>query len=381
MRKLSIGIVIESLHMHGGVERRTSELVRHLISAGHEVDIYANRWDESTLEGVGFHRIPMLKLGRSMKPLSFARFCSALIPKSKHDIIHTQTRIFRYDVATLGVGCHRAYLDAVCIDPETAPDKGFHRAVLRIESEMLGPEKFAAKNRIIVNSNMCKQELMERYSVPEASIHVVHNGVDHEAFSPDIRMNLRAEARKSLGLSQDDIAVLYVGAGFHRKGLDTLIEAIGQLDKQFKLLIVGKGNRDAYNDSAHGLGIADQLIWAGQSDDVTRHYAAADVFVLPTRYDPFANSTLEALACGVPVITTTSNGVSEILRDGIDGFIVERDSPQDIAERLLALADDENLRERIGSAGHKAVEPYTWQRTAEQTMAVYDAIIADRGAA
>jgi UDP-glucose:(heptosyl)LPS alpha-1,3-glucosyltransferase len=369
------------------VERRTSELVKGLLSAGHDVHVYASRWDRKqvrqahcrAVKGVTFHRVPMLKLGRAMKPLSFAWGCSALIPKSRHDLIHTQARIFRYDVATLGVGCHRAYLDAVGIDPDKTRDKWFHRAVLHIERSMLSPARLAAGAEIIVNSNMVKGELIGYYSVPEESIHVVHNGVDREAFSPEARTALRDEARSKLGLSPDEVAVLYVGAGFERKGLDTLISAIGSIgDLPCRLVIVGRGNRSPYMCA-----LQREMIWAGESDGagMARYYAAADIFALPTRYDPFANSTLEALASGLPVVTTTANGVSEILEDGVSGHIVKPSDPEMLADRIRTLAGSSRLREQMSTAGLRAVEPYTWQRTTEQTMAVYESIVSRKGKA
>ena len=383
MRKLNVAIVVENFHTGGGVERRTSELVKGLLSAGHEVHVYANRCEPNAAHGAHFHFIPILKLGRAMKPLSFAWFCSTMIRSSKHDLVHTQARIFRYDVATLGVGCHRAYLDAVGIDPTRAPDRWFHRAVLYIERSMLAANT-NSRIRIILNSNRCKAELVNYYGVSAESIAVVRNGVDHAVFSPESRSSLRSVARAELDISPEESVVLFVGSGFQRKGLDTLIEAAGHLqDKSaLKLLIVGRGRRDEYAKLAADLGLEERLIWVGRADssDMARFYAAADMFALPTRYDPFANSTMEALACGVSVVTTSANGVSEILEDGVDTFIVEPGDVEALSERLATLTDDADLRQRLGLNGCKAVEPYTWQRTTEQTMAVYEAMLPGGGA-
>ena len=107
------------------------------------------------------------------------------------------------------------------------------------------------------------------------------------------------------------------------------------------------------------------------------YYAAADIFALPTRYDPFANSTMEALASGVPVITTRSNGVSEIVEDGRDAFVVDANDHEALADRLGLLVGDPDLCKTIGRAGFKAAEPFTWERTAQETMAVYERMIGD----
>jgi len=357
MRKLSVAIVVESLHAGGGVERRTSELARGLLDSGHEVHVYANRWDPHACSAQ-FHRIPMLRLGRAMKPLSFAWFAGRAIPESRHDLVHTQARVYRFDMATLGVGVHRAYLDAL-----GNKESAFDRAVLRIERAMFSP---GDKRRVIVNSRKCKAESVEYYRFPEERIHVVYNGVDSDAFAPN--PEIRESARREFGISPDDIAILFVGPGFQRKGLDTLIQAAKNLPGSVKVLVVGKGKS-----------IEDQrLIRVGQTDSMERCYAAADIYALPTRYDPFANSTMEALASGLPVVTTTSNGVSEIMQDGENGLIIRPNDPDALTIRLRALAEDSNLRERLGSAGRVAVQPYTWQETTRQTMAVYEKFLAEK---
>ena len=378
MNKLNVAIVVESLHLHGGVERRTSELVKGLLSSGHEVHVYANRWDPRAAEGATFHRIPMLKLDRVIKPLSFAWFCSALIPRAKHSLVHTQARIFRYDISTLGVGCHRGYLDALGIDPETSAERRFHKAILRIERSMFKPGNYV---RILCNSAMVKGEIINYYNVPEDRVAVVYNGVDSDLFSPERRSELRDSARRELGLSPDELAVIYAGNGFTRKGLDTLVEAVGRSRYSgiMKILVVGRGKKEDYEKLAADCGIPGRLIWVGQSTDIMRHYAAADLFALPTRYDPFANSTMEALACGLPVITTRSNGVSEILNDGTDGFVIDRNDPDALSERIDVLAGDQELRQSMGSLGRALVEPFTWRRTAEETICAYGAVMQDRG--
>lgn len=380
MRKLNVAMVVESFHSTGGIERRTSELVRGLASAGHQVHVYANRRMADPFDGlVKFHYIPMLKLSSRMKPLSFAWACSMLIPKSAHDLIHTQVRIFRYHVATLGIGCHQAYLNAMGSDPSTKRREAFHRTVLEIERKMLAQERFAAGGKIITNSHRCKSEFIQYYGIPSDSIAVIHNGVDQEAFSPLQRPDLGPEVRKSLGVSPDEPVILFVGTGFERKGLDTLIRALGTLRSRSRarLIVVGRGDRDACSALAAAHGVEDRLLWVPRSDssEMAGYYAAADIFVLPTRYDPFANSTMEALASGLPVITTTVNGVSEILRDNESALLVEPDDAAAISDRLSALVEDGGLRERLGASGRRAVEPYTWQQTTEKTLALYQSLL------
>lgn len=332
------------------------------MNAGHEVHIFANRWERDVSPGAILHAVPMLKLNRTTKDLSYSWVSSVLAGRLRPDIVHTQTRVFKYDIATLGGGCYMAYLDAVKIERNTSRE----RATLAIERAMLSPEGFAKGRRIILNSGKCRDEYIEYYGAPEENLEVVYNGVDSDTFRP--RPDIRAAARKEFGLLPNDVAVLFVGPGFQRKGLDTLIQAAKNLPGSVKVLVVGKGKS-----------IEDQrLIRVGQADSMERCYAAADIFALPTKYDPFANSTMEALASGLPVVTTTSNGVSEIMQDGENGLIIGPNDPDALTIRLRTLAEDSNLRERLGSAGRVAVQPYTWQETTRQTMAVYEKFLAEK---
>ncbi len=378
MKTLSVALVLENYHRGGGVERRTSELAHGLLAAGHDVHVYSMGYQaDGNDDGISFHRIPVLKLGRRIKALSFAWSCSAFIPRARHDIIHTQARIYRYNVATMGVGCHKAYMDAMDVDADTDREAAFHRAMLSIERAMMAKTQSDGA-KIITNSHRCKSEFIRYYGVPETSITVIHNGVDQITFTPN--RESAVSMRENLGLSPEDTMLLFVGGGFQRKGLDTLIRALGRLrNKNARVAIVGRGGRDEWNKLAADLGVLDALIWCGKADaeQMASYYAAADAFVLPTRYDPFANSTMEALASGLPVITSTANGVSEILKDGESALLMDAGDAEALADRLSTVMRDEALRLRLGLAGRKAVEPYTWQATTEKTMNIYGSVMSD----
>lgn len=367
-------MVVENLHLHGGVERRTSLLVKELISIGHEVHIYARKCDPEAVGSAVSHHLPILRFDRSIKALSFAASASLFVRHSKHQLIHTQARVFSYDLATLGMGCHRGYMVAMGIELANSPDRRYDEAVLRIERSMFFPGNYG---RIIVNSNMVKSQIVSHYGVPEEAIDTVYNGVDSQAFSPQNRSQFRDRLRDQLSIQPDEVVAVYAGAGFRRKGLDTIISAMGKLrcGNRVRLMVVGRGREDEYRKMAADNGVADRILWAGQTTDIAQYYAASDIFVLPTRYDPFANSTMEALASGLPVITTSTNGVSEILNDGESGFVVKPDSPEELSERIDLLAGDGNLRDSMGTNGRSAVLPYTWELNARRTIENYEAVI------
>ena len=114
--------------------------------------------------------------------------------------------------------------------------------------------------------------------------------------------------------------LLFVGSGFERKGLATAIDALGELgDDHARMIVIGKGRRLPYEELAGRRGVPDRVVWLGPRRDTERWYGAADVVVLPTRYEPFGNVHLEALASGVPMVTSVRAGGAELIRDGAIG--------------------------------------------------------------
>ena len=243
-RRYKIAILIENFDKKGGSERRTYELVKQLIKRGHNITVFANSWSNIPTfegEGINFVKVPMTRWPfRFMAPLTYAFFADKAVKKEDFDIIHSQTRTYYQDVATLGGGCHRAWIDEgssfKLLDP-------FHRAVLSIEKKQFQNGNY---KRIIVNSKLSKNGILKFYPVPEERIKVIYNGVDTKRFNPINKEKYRTEIRKKHNLSDNDFVILYVGSGFKRKGVSYLIEAVARLGNDYinknsiRLLIVGR---------------------------------------------------------------------------------------------------------------------------------------------
>ena len=174
---------------------------------------------------------------------------------------------------------------------------------------------------------------------------------------------------------------LFVGAGYRRKGLQTAVNAIGYAKdmegnvSKIKLLIAGKDDPKPFLRQAGRLGISDRLIFAGHVPEPEALYGAADIFVLPTKYDPFSNSCLEAMATGLPVITTVQNGVAEIIEDGSSGFVLK--NPDDAAglAAILQYLSCEKARYEAGKRARLKSENFTWTKTLQKTLEVYGKVI------
>src|SRR5207249_437258 len=204
-----------------------------------------------------------------------------------------------------------------------------HQDLLRLEQSLFSDGN---TKRVIAGSQMVKDEIVNLYGYPTNRIDIVRNGVPLEKFR--FGLELREKSREELNLKPDQIALLFAGSGWERKGLLFAVEAAALCkERKMRLLVAGRGNTKLYKTKRLRFWREEPVQFLGEVEHMRRIYAAADIFILPTIYDPFSNACLEALACGLPVITTRSNGFSEIIENGVHGSIVDRSGD------VLALRD------------------------------------------
>jgi UDP-glucose:(heptosyl)LPS alpha-1,3-glucosyltransferase len=197
---------------------------------------------------------------------------------------------------------------------------------------------------------------------------VIYNGVDLDRFHPARAASHRAATRAEAGLTKAEHVLLFAGSGYERKGLATAIEALPRLDGT-RLIVIGRGDETRYRRLAARLGLTDRIRWLGLRSDLERWYAAADVLVLPTRYEPFGNVHLEAMASGLPVITTTAAGGAELVEEGKNGAVVSPDDAAGVAAAVERLRGENRVA--LAEAARRAAEPYTYGRQAEEFERLY----------
>lgn len=243
-------------------------------------------------------------------------------------------------------------------------------AVLQYEKKNL---KSKNVKKIICLSQGEKREVMEFYGVPEEKIAVIPNGVDLEEFKPNKKK--REKVRKSIGIEENEIVLMFSGHEFERKGLRYIIEALPMLkDKNsIKLVVVGRDNPEPYKKLAQKLGVLDKVKFVGFVPDITSYYSASDVFVFPTAYEAFSLATLEAVASGLPILATRVNGTEELIKEGYNGFLIER-NPKDIAEKINILIEDDNLRKQMSKNARRTAENYSWDKIAKRYVEVYEEV-------
>ena len=266
-------------------------------------------------------------------PLQFADALQATRPTLACDVMMSLERVWSCDVYRAGDGVHAAWLTRRrAAQPrrwgrfaESLNRK--HAAILQLEESLFRQRR---AGRVIANSMMVKNEIVATYSYPAENIDVVPNGV--AVADCGSTPSERAGSRHALQLEDGEVAVLFVGSGWERKGLRHALHAIEKLDdRRLKFLVAGRGNQRSYR--------SDYAQFLGEVADVRTLYRASDIFVLPTLYDPFSNACLEALASGMPVITTTANGFAEVIEDKVHGSIVEEPSVGAIADAIRFWSD------------------------------------------
>lgn len=340
----------------GGAELYLQRLLDALSAGGHEVHLFAEAW-EAPPKGVQFHAVEAGG-SRANRPLNFARRVEEMVGASKFDCVFSLERTLKQDVYRAGDGLHREWLAA---RKKYAPWwkrpfiglGAFHRNMLALEARTLDP---ANTGRIIVNSNMVEREILRHFNFPAARIHLVRNGIEVDRF----QNARRTEARQQFGLDKNDFVCLFVGSGQERKGLKHVLRTTAaveevreslqdmqaehlaaerlhgsdwQIDLPAKLaptrtvktLVIGKLKRPS--------GSWNNVIFAGPHQDVEHAYAAADLFLFLPIYEPSANVVCEALASGLPVITTACNGASELIEQRVNGSVIQR--PDDISAALM----------------------------------------------
>lgn len=358
---MRILIVARPFVFHGGVERATVGLVQALAAHGWQVHL-ATPGGQPPMPGVTRHALRLPPLPPTARTLALVVAARLLMTRGAWDVVQSHERTLGQHVYRAGEGCHQGYLLSGVAGPGR---RLYHRLVLALERRV-----FATTPAIVAIARRGREEIRALYGVPEERLAVVYNGVDLERFHPRNRERYRAAARAEAGVPAGAWIALFVGSGFARKGLGPALEALARLDDaRSRLLVVGKGERAPWQALATRLGVDQRVVWLGPRPDTERWYAAADLVVLPSRYEPFGNVHLEALASGVPVVASRRAGGAEVVADAASGAVVEPTDPAAIADamaRLRAL-DPGAVRE----AARRAAEPYTFAAQVRGFEVVY----------
>jgi glycosyltransferase involved in cell wall biosynthesis len=389
-----LGVISPFLDRKHGTERCIIEQLEHFATGGGTpVHIYAQRVED--LPGVV--RYPSVGKAPEQTPLLWHRVASIPGPHLAQYIFwfFSNSICRRRDAKRRDLKCNLIYspginatdADAIAVHIVfhefyrlVAPDLKFRSTPVREWLRLIHRRLYyrlimALERKVYTNrktalaavSSLVSEQL-EKY-FQRTDVRVIRNGVDADGFSPTRRLSRRNSTRQQFGLSSEDFTLLLIGNDWKKKGLDALLRALaGVPDLPWKFLVVGNDVRGPYEKVCRDYGIENRVTFLMPSTDVLQFYAAADAYVGPSLEDAYGLPVLEAMACGLPVIASSHAGVSEVLRNGINGVVVDdpRDS-QEIGTAVRSLIGDPNLCRQMGEQARRTAENETWKGNAQAT--------------
>lgn len=365
-----IAIVVPKYGLVGGGERFASEITERLArNENFDVHVFANRWVAGS-DRITFHKVPIIRFPRFLRPLSFAWFASRMIWREKFDLVHSHEWIPRGDIFSV----------------HAVPHAGWIREVRKKRPSLFDRARIAVERKAIMNggascffpvSSIAIEAFHREYATLPGQWQALAPGVDVARFATPDSAVCRAEIRERYGIGASDILLLFVGMNFEVKGLDTIIKALAKArtsrpDVNIRLLVVGRGDENKFSKFAQTLGIGNAVTFTGmQLGCLERYYRAADMFIMLSKFDTFGMVVLEAMAASLPVIVSPNVGAKDLVEEGINGFVLP--ALQDVdaaANRIIQLVDAEQ-RHVMGAVAAQTASLHDWERLAEKMKLYY----------
>ncbi|MBC8108482.1 MAG: glycosyltransferase family 4 protein [Anaerolineae bacterium] len=343
----------------GGAERYTIDLAAALTRAGHRVSLLATSFAQVP------PGVPEVKLNApgATRKSRYRRMLDSLdkdLHQTSYDIVHAMLPVSRCDVYHPHAGLAVAAIEERKLQAILNTRR---RAFASVERELIEEKRPV----VVALSDYVKRAIQKHYPMLGDRLMVLFNAVDTDRFHPE------APA------SRDSVRALTIAQDFQRKGLAQTIEALAQVrDARLRLTVVGKQSPELYQKLSAACGVADRITFAGATSDTRPFYRDADFFVLPTKHDPCSLVVLEALAMGLPVISTKFNGACEIMTDGVHGFVL--DDPDDVkalADRMKRMLDP-HLRAQMSAACLELRPKLAYEHHLASLLSIYQRAIANR---
>ena len=383
-----LAVVSPFIDKRHGTERRVAEWTSRL-TGDYDVHVYSQRVEDLDLSKLTWHRIPKLPgphIGNFVWWLGanhIWRWWDRKFRGIRHDLVFTPgTNCFDADAISI----HIVFAEFVRqVRPELAFGRNpvrswprlvhrrvYYRLVIALERHLYT----RPRAQLILIARKTAADL-DRFYGAHDDLPVVYMGLDHAVFNPQARVARRDAARKELGIPDAQFAFLLVGNDWLKKGLFTLLEAMPLLaDLQVALYVAGSDETRPYDAPIARLELAGRVRFLPSRGDVAFYYAAADAYVGPSLEDTFAQPPMEAMACGLPVITTSTNGTAEIMTDGVDGLILE--NPNDwraLAAQMREVCEDSDLRARLAEQAARTASRYTWDENGREFIQIFSRIL------
>jgi UDP-glucose:(heptosyl)LPS alpha-1,3-glucosyltransferase len=375
---MRLAIIRQRYTPYGGAERFVERALDALAERGVELLLVTRRWPQTSESRFTPLLVDPPYLGRTARDAGFAFAACARLAQMPSMIVQSHERIACCDVYRAGDGVHAVWVeermrDAPAWERLALAASPYHRYMLDAERRLYASPRL---RRVICISQMVQTEIHERFGVPLDRLPVIYNAIDPDVFNPGLAMH-REAVRTRLRIPADAVVFLLVGSSYARKGVGRAIEALAAVPPPAHLLVVGRDRHPGrYLALARHCGVEHRVTIAGAQTDPKPFYGAADAFVLPTLYDALSNAVLEALACGLPVVTTNRCGAGELVAAHGAGAVCDVRNIGAIANAMRVLLDPA-ARHRASAGALAATRPLTPAAMAERLVTLYEGLLAD----
>ncbi|AEW44286.1 UDP-glucose:(heptosyl)LPS alpha-1,3-glucosyltransferase [Serratia symbiotica str. 'Cinara cedri'] len=374
MKTCRLAIIRQKYRQDGGAERFISRSLEALAKHNLDLNVITREWQGYINPNWHIHQCNPQNLSRISRERGFSKAAKELWQKESFDLVQSHERIPGCDIYRAGDGVHRRWLlQRARLMAEWRCkwlfSNHYHHYIMCSERAMYAAPELKA---VICNAKMIKQEIIDDFGVSADKITVIYNAINNQEFMP-ANTKQRQRLRDQYSIPQHVHCMIFVGSGFERKGLAAAISAVSVTDSH--LIVVGKDKAEKrYKIHAQLLNCSQRIHFMGVQKNVLPFYQAADALLLPTLYDPFPNVILEAMSCGLPVITSTTCGGTEFITPKENGFISDALNVTAISEAILSLPR-QGVGSAMGDAARQRIMSATPENLSEQLISLYKELL------
>lgn len=367
---MRIALTVGSFNQLGGIERVTVQLALGYRTLGHDVTVFATDWDPAYEDRFEFVRVHAASRPAWLRTLTLPGAVTRALSSRSFDFIHGQgTSTWRCDLLTFH-SVHAAWVDVSIREDGALSPRGllkrvypFHLAAVATERRQVATHQ----GLIHACSDAVRDEVIRYYDADPARVVAIPWGIDLDTFRPDAEA--RAKTRAGWGVTTEKVLLL-VANEFNRKGLGPILDAMAKLGwPDLRLVVAGRGDPAPFREPIARLGLADRVRFLGHVE-VAPCYQAADLFVLPSTYEGWGLVLGEALACGLPVVTSHSPGADAMVKHGENGLTLEDPRDADELARAIEAAFRPEAHARMAEAARPSVSTLGWLDVARRLLSL-----------
>jgi UDP-glucose:(heptosyl)LPS alpha-1,3-glucosyltransferase len=373
---MRLALIRQRYTPQGGAERFVEGALEALLERNVAITLYTREWPRTKLQLIEPHICDPAYVGPLWRDWGFARAVAREIGAARANLVQSHERVLCCDIYRPEDGLHASWLEERLKDASPllrlrVNADPWHRYTLSMERRLFASPWLRA---VLCNSKMVRDDIKARFGLPDDRLPVIYNAVDANVFSPELRAQ-RERVRAKYRIAADAVVFLLVGSGFRRKGVPAVLEALAALPAAAHVVIVGDDRQlEATKRQARVLDVRARVTFLPGTMDVAPLYGAADVFVLPAIYDSFPDAAMEAMASGLPVVTSTRSGAAELVTEHDAGFVCAARDVAALTTHLRAMLDPE-LRARLGANARAAVLPLSLSAMTLKLVLLYKQLL------